>query len=142
MAERISDQLPHQRIRNNIIDYLELAASVDEQRRFERDVPMACVPNEMINLWEDAVISTDVEWYSGPVFSPDENAAIRAFHIVWDQVADETPDPMPPSIEALIGTEPWDRLAVAAREALSVFAVRGRFNAETEEPLGILERAR
>ena len=142
MAEDISDQLLRQRKRNNIIDYLEMASSPDEQRQFERDVPIACVPNEMINLWEDSVTSTDLEWYSVPVFSIEENAAIRAFHTVWKQVADETPNPMPRSIEALIGTGIWDRLATAAIDALSVFGVRGRFSGDYEEPLKVLERVK
>lgn len=141
MTERISDQLLRQRIRNNVIDYLEMAASADEQRQFERDVAIACVPGEMINLWEDAVPDTNWEWYSVPVFSTDENAAIRAFHVVWEQVADETPNPMPRSIEAFIGTRAWDRLAGAATEALSVFVVRGRFSGDNEEPLDVLEKA-
>ncbi|WP_374471198.1 hypothetical protein [Phenylobacterium sp.] len=142
MTESISDQLLRQRIRNNIIDYLEMAASADEQRQFESAVPVACVPDEMINLWEDSVTATDWDWYSQPVFTPEENSAIRAFHKVWEQVADETPDPMPRSIEDLIGTEPWDRLAQAAQKALSAFTRRGRFSGDNEEPLEALEANR
>jgi hypothetical protein len=37
------------RVRNNIMDYLELASSPSEQRDYERRVPIAHVPNEMIN---------------------------------------------------------------------------------------------
>ena len=128
-----SPQLLRQRIRNNIIAYLEIAASVDEQRSYERNVPIAQVPNEMINQWEDSVDSNDFGWYCPPVFSAEENAAIRQFHEVWNQVADETPNLMPYTIEAAISTEPWSRLVNAAQLALAVFERRGRFDSEVEE---------
>jgi hypothetical protein len=128
-----SPQLLRQRIRNNIIAYLEVAASVEKQRIYERNVPIAQVPNEMINQWEDSVDSKDFDWYCAPVFSPEENMAMRQFHEVWNQVADETPNPMPYTIEALIGTEPWSRLMNAAQLALAVFERRGRFDSEVEE---------
>jgi hypothetical protein len=59
--------------------------------------------------------------------------AIRAFHDVWLAVADETPEWMPHTIEALIGTPVWNRLMVAARDTLQVLSLRGRFNEQTEE---------
>ncbi len=49
------------RVRNRVIEYLELAASPGEQRRYEAAVPLVHVPNELINQWED--------WVHG---SPDE----------------------------------------------------------------------
>jgi len=116
------------RIRNNIIDYLEVASSAAEQRDYERRVPMAQVPNEMINWWEDCVPAKDFDWYSEPEFSPEEQAAIKRFDAVWDSVAEDTPETMPSSIDALIGTAVWQRLIDGAAEALSVFRVRGRIS--------------
>jgi hypothetical protein len=133
----ISEQLVRQRVRNNIIDYLEVAASAAEQREYERNIIEAkspgIVPVEMIEQWADQVREADFDWYCGPVFSAEENAAIREFHLVWDKVADDTPDPMPYTIEGLIGTEPWDRLMEAAGKALNVFEQRGRFSSDVEE---------
>jgi hypothetical protein len=131
--QKISRQLVHQRIRNRIIEYLEIAASTEEQRDYERRVPIAQVPNEMINMWEDVVHADNWDWYSRPVFSIEESEAIRAFHDVWLAVADETPEPMPHTIELLIGTPAWNRLMVAARDTLQVLSLRGRFDEETEE---------
>jgi hypothetical protein len=116
------------RIRNNIIDYLELASSPDEQREYERRVPIAQVPNEMINQWEDCVPDADFDWYCEPEYSLDEQDAIRRFHQIWSSVADETPDEMPPTIGALIGTPVWQRLTDGAGEALRVFRARGRID--------------
>jgi hypothetical protein len=50
-----SERLIEQRVRNRIIEYLELAASFEEQRRYEQDVPIAYVPYEVINQWGDQV---------------------------------------------------------------------------------------
>lgn len=134
MAERqISRQLLQQRIRNRIIEYLEIASSAEKQREYERRVPIAQVPNEMINMWADVVDPGNLDWYSEPVFSDEENHAVRSFHDVWSDVADATPDPMPHTIEALLGTPTWNRLMVAASEALQVFAERGCFNEDVEE---------
>ena len=131
MADRsVPRQLLQQRVRNGIMDYLELAASAEEQRSYERRVTIAPVPNELINQWEDWVRFDDLDWYVAPVFSPDETEAIRAFHDVWLAVADATPEPMPHTIDALIGTPVWDRLMTAAQAAFIVFEKRGRFDQE------------
>jgi hypothetical protein len=127
-----STQLLQQRARNGIMDYLALAASADEQREYERRVSIANVPDEVINQWEDWVREDDLGWYAPPVFSHEESEAIRRFHDVWDGVADETPNPMPDSIDLLIGTPAWNRLMAAAQVALDVFLKGGRFDQDVE----------
>jgi hypothetical protein len=128
----VSKRLLQQRVRNRIIEYLGTAASAEEQREYERDVPIAQVPNEMINQWEDWIPDGDLDWFSPPVFSPEESEAIRSFHKVWLSVADETPNPMPHSIELILGTPAWNRLMDAAHLALSVFEKRGYFDEDVE----------
>jgi len=130
-----SSQLLRQRIRNNIIAYLEVASSALEQREYERKVPIAQVPNEMIDRWEDSVQPNDFAWYSEPVFTREENQAMRDFHAIWNEVADATPNPMPYSVELLIGTPIWDRFMSAASIALDVFMRRGRLDDDVEEEL-------
>jgi hypothetical protein len=133
MADQpISRQLLQQRVRNRIMDYLQLAASADQQRDYERRVPIAQLPSEMINQWEDWVRDDDLNWYAAPVFSQDESEAILTFHDVWSAVADETPNPMPHTIDLLIGTPVWNRLMIAAQAALAVFEKRGRFDEQVE----------
>jgi|tagenome__1003787_1003787.scaffolds.fasta_scaffold20832575_2 hypothetical protein len=131
MEERVPRAVLKLRIRNNIMDYLKLASSPSEQRDYERRVPIAHVPNEMMNQWEDCVPDQDFKWYSQPEFSANEQAAIERFSQVWESVADETPDPMPDSIESLIGTAVWQRRVEAAKDALSIFLVRGRISETT-----------
>ncbi len=132
MSETISLHVLKLRIRNNIIGYLETASSVDEQRLYEKRVPVACVPDEIINQWEDCVPDADFDWYCEPEFSLDEQDAIRRFHGIWNSVADDTPKKMPTTVEALIGTPVWQRLIDGAGEALQVFRKRGRTDEESE----------
>lgn len=120
-----------QRIRNRLIEYLETASSYKEQHEYERNVPIAHVPDEIINQWEDWVDGARLDWFEEPVFSPREQEAIRTFHAVWDGVAKDTPKSLP-SLSALVGTEPWERLQRAAVRALAVFAVRGKFDEERD----------
>ena len=114
------------RVRSNIMDYFELASSPEEQRDYERQVPSAQVPDEIINQWADCVGEADFDWYSVPEYSADEQAAMRRFHLIWNSVANDTPDVMPHTIDALIGLPVWQRLIDAAEEALRVFEKRGR----------------
>lgn len=120
-----------QRIRNRLMEYLETASSYEAQREYERNVPIAHVPHEMINQWEDWVDGAKLDWFEEPVFSSREQEAIRTYHAVWDSVAKDTPKTLP-SLSALIGTEPWERLRQAAEMALGVFAVRGKFDEERD----------
>jgi hypothetical protein len=48
-GERVAEQ----RVRNRIIEYLELAASLAAQADYDSAVPIAHVPYEVINQWED-----------------------------------------------------------------------------------------
>ena len=118
-----------QRIRNRIIEYLEMASSYEEQREYERNVPIAHVPSEIICQWEDWVRGGRLDWFREPVFSAAEQTAIREFHLIWRSVADDTPKMLPP-LSDLIGTEPWERLRGGAELALKVFQPRGKFDEE------------
>jgi hypothetical protein len=120
-----------QRIRNRVIEYLTLASSYQMQREYEASVPNAIVPDEIINQWEDLVNEETLHTFTEPVVSHAERIAIQNFHSIWNSVAENTPDPLPP-LNQLIGTEQWERLRVAAQEALLVFAVRGTFGEATE----------
>ena len=53
--DKPSRRVVDQRVRSRIIDYLELARSFEAQQEYERDVPIAHIPYEVINQWEDWV---------------------------------------------------------------------------------------
>jgi hypothetical protein len=120
-----------QRIRNRVIDYLELAASFEEQLDYQKNVPIAHVPDEIINEWDDCASLSFQPDFIEPVFSASEQQAVRQFHAVWDAVANETPDPLP-ALESLQLTPEWIRLRDSAKVALSIFQIRGRLSDDVE----------
>ncbi|MEZ4222601.1 MAG: hypothetical protein R3B13_16795 [Polyangiaceae bacterium] len=117
-----------QRIRNRIVEYLELASCFDDQREYQARSPVH-VPNEVINQWEDWV--RDPNDFAPPVFSAAECDAIKRYHAIWEDVANTTPVPLP-SLEDCMHMPQWQRLREAALDALTVFRVRGRLSENVE----------
>lgn len=124
-----TERVVQQRVRNRIIEYLELASSFESQREYQEVAPVH-VPHEVVNQWEDWVRSPD-DPLGEPVFSSAERAAVRAFHRVWQSVADSTPRRLP-DLEVLFGSPEWQLLRQAAADALAIFAVRGPLSEEDE----------
>jgi hypothetical protein len=114
-----------QRIRNRIIEYLELASSFDEQAEYQSAAPNIHVPSEVLNQWADWVSGDWREYIAAPVFTSDEIEAVARFHDVWSGVCDATPDDLP-DLQDLVGTMPWRQLAAAASSALAAFHPNGR----------------
>jgi hypothetical protein len=127
-----SRRLVEQRIRNRIIDQLELAGSFEEQRQLGRTVPFVHVPYEVINGWADWVPADGWPLVGSPgVFSREEIEALRAFNTVWDEVAGEMPDDYP-SLDEVQVMAAWSRLRDAATAALASFRPRGRLPEDRE----------
>ena len=111
-----------QRIRNRIIEYLELASSFDAQTRYHAAAPGVRVPNEVLNQWEDWA---DGDWLQyEPAFTPDEIGAMRRFQRVWEDVCNATPSDLP-DLDELLPTPSWRQLAAGAEQALAVFMRSG-----------------
>jgi hypothetical protein len=124
MSGPVSKRIVLQRLRNRIIESLELAASHDSQLEYQKSAPLIDVPAQVINLWEDFVGDDWRQHYTaGEVFTAREIDAIASFHPVWDEIAQQAPD-LP--LDALIHTPAWLRLAKSAMAALEVFLERGR----------------
>lgn len=126
MSTSIDPILLAQRVRNRIIEVLELYASYEEQNAYQRAVPFVHVPAEVIVQWED--------WVSNPAFgaelassaySPEEVEALRRFDAVWEEVCESTPDPLP-ALAVLQQSLPWLHLREAATECLATMNKRGR----------------
>ncbi|WP_217577839.1 hypothetical protein [Mesorhizobium sp. GbtcB19] len=128
----ISDILLNQRYRNQLIGYFEWVSSYDEQRRYQAAVPYVHVPNEAFNQWDDWASDGVLERYVEPVFSVEEQQALRNYRAVLNSVCDDTPQLLPP-LEQLMETEPWERLRLAAKKALKIFMRRGTFDWEVEQ---------
>jgi hypothetical protein len=111
------------RVRNRMIEVLQLTSDFNAQTEYQRKVPVAQVPNEVINQWED--------WYHhdptilvDSVFTDEERRAVVEFDRVWNVVSDATPDPLP-DLQTTQSLSQWHDLRDAARQALSTFMKRG-----------------
>jgi len=115
-----------------VIENLEPAASFEAQAEYGRTTPIVYVPREVINQWEDWVV-TDRRHDADPpgVYTPDEVQALGAFHAVREAAADALPDNYPSLAEAQALSE-WEQLRQSAQSALQVFARRGRMSEDQE----------
>lgn len=127
-----SNRLIEQRIRNRIIEYLELASSFEAQHAYQRDT-IAFVPAEMIDQWEDWNPVDQSRWPGrlAEPYSSDEIEAMHTFHAEWLWVVEHTPRPLP-DLAAVQDDPAWDRLRQAAAAALSAFESRGRLPEDRE----------
>lgn len=127
-----SRRVVEQRVRNRIIEYLELASSFDAQQQYERDVPIAHIPYEVINQWEDWVHKDPREGRDlSDVYDGAEVESMCQFHAAWEDAASAVPDNYPPLSEVQALPE-WERLRETARSALSVFMMRGKMPEDHE----------
>ncbi|TRC85060.1 hypothetical protein FJV76_30915 [Mesorhizobium sp. WSM4303] len=128
----ISDILLNQRYRNHLIGYFEWVSSHEEQRKYQAAVPYVHMPHEAFNQWEDYASDRILRYYVEPVFSVEEQQALRDYRAVLNSASEDTPQILPP-LEQMIGTEPWERLRAAAEKALEIFMRRGSFDWEVEQ---------
>jgi len=128
----MTDLVVVNRIRSQIIGYLELVSSLDEQAEYQLAAPHINVPNEIIDQWEDWVHNDWRSYIAEPVFSPGEVGAVSKFYAAWSAVIAATPDPLP-SLETLWTSVEWQHLASAAAEALAIFRVRGHIPDYSDE---------
>lgn len=119
------DRIEQARYRANLIEHLRLLASADEQRVYQRSVPVAQVSAELFESWYDLVPDQQaIENFQLPVFTPEERQALREAHTAVERVADRMAKPLP-AIDDFIDTPLWRELASAAAVALEVFDSRG-----------------
>ena len=127
MADRSPRDVVDTRIRNRIMEYLQLVSSAAQQKDYQRRVPDVNVPTELICSWEDWMpVEEGAQGFAPPVYSAEECEAIGRYGRSWEAVAAATPEEIP-SLEEFIGTPEWRRLKQTAEEALSVFQRRGVF---------------
>lgn len=127
-----TDRLIEQRVRNRIIEYLELAASFEEQRRYERAVPIAHVPYEVINQWDDWVWTDPASnTYNLDIYAAAEVDALCHFWETLAKVSDAVPDNYP-ALSDVQATPEWMLLRETAERALEVLMKRGKLPEDVE----------
>lgn len=122
--EDISQQLLYQRLRNRVIELLEMHSS------FEDIAALGAF--EMINMVDDWL---PLDYSEAPkVFSEKEKEVVSQF-IEFAEVAAEATNSDTWDVEYFKGAEEWVRLSEFSKNALAIFEKRGRFSEETEEHL-------
>tara|TARA_R100000027_G_scaffold61790_1_gene53400 strand:- start:600 stop:1049 length:450 start_codon:yes stop_codon:yes gene_type:complete len=128
MSEDVSAQVVEQRVRNRMIEYWEWVSSSTAQSEYQQRVSYVSVSNEAINQWEDCqVYESPVGHYRLPVFTEEEAAMLERFNGVWNEVAEATPDPLPP-LEELAGNHHWKLLIQESKAAYDLFMIRGKLD--------------
>lgn len=122
VMEEISQQLLYQRLRNRVIDLMEVHSSIEDIARFGA--------YEMINLIDD-ILPLDYDEAPG-VFSEKEERAVAWFLELAESAAEAT-DEDSWDTEWFENSQEWMKLSRFARHALTVFSERGRFSEEYEE---------
>ena len=125
-----SKRLVLQRVRNRIIEYLELASSFDAQRQYEFQVPIAVVP-EIVDSWEDSVVEGWEATFVAPVFSKDERVAVARFDKTLSDITASLPD-QTPDLSEVQRSVSWSRLRDVAADALAVLVKRGKLSEDIE----------
>ncbi len=119
------------RVRQHIIEYLEVAASFDEQRAYQARSPDVDVPAEVLHQWEDWLTDDWQTRYADPVFSDNERAAMVEYQQIIDPLANGAVDTSP-GLGLLCETPHWQALRREAQAILAVFMVRGKLTEQVK----------
>jgi hypothetical protein len=104
------------RIRENILDSLDLWTSKDKQIDYQKRVPIAQVSAELFCYWEDVYHPEDK--YFMQAFNDQERLLLAYFHRTFTKISDATPKVLP-YIDKFVQTEEWKKLNLAAIETLN-----------------------
>lgn len=127
MDDAISGRLVAQRLRNRVMEALEILADGDEGLR-------AVGAQEYFSDFFDFVDDdAPHDWRALSTYTDEEVALIDAVLVGMLAALESTASLR---TEEAIATTGWpERIAPIAREALAVMAARGRFDEEREEPV-------
>lgn len=114
---------PPKVIRHGIRELLALLADPERQRAYERNVPIAHVPAELVCMWFDDLYQSDDAAFRR-AFSAPELAALEEFDRAYRLVADEL-EPLPATVKDLHAHPAWGRVSPAASAALSMIDSEG-----------------
>jgi len=120
--EHVSNRLLHQRLRNRVIELLDLHSCPDAVSRFGA--------HEAINLVDDFL---PLDFHDAPgIFSEAEQLAITSFLILVDRASDVT-DTDHLTTDWFTDSPEWGALSNFSRRTYNLFMVRGVSNEERED---------
>ena len=126
-SPRPSERVLLQRVRNHLIDYLEIAASFQAQQEFQAQSPQLHVATEVLEQWADWVSPNWQQELKAPTFSESERDAITQFQAIWQDTHNNLVRPLP-VLEYIQIAPAWQQLRVAAETCLQVFMQRGKLS--------------
>ena len=118
----ISITLLHQRLRNRIIEILKMISLPSYVVKLGTD--------EVLELWYDFVDDQKLETYIEPIFTREEQEAIKRFHNLLELHYDAIPSTY--SLAELQGCLSWELVLSAAKKELALFMQRGYMDEEVE----------
>lgn len=119
-----SDQIIMQRIRNRLIEYLDMVITFEADPVFDFD--------SLINMWEDWVSRPIADGYfTNPAFTTEEVEALRSVDSAWDAFCEATPKSMA-GLEPWIHLPQWRAFVESSQGAFQVFSIRGRHPEDQE----------
>ena len=124
--DEISQQIIYQRLRNRVIEVLDLYCSFHGIAKFGAF--------EAINIAED-FLPLDFE-QTPNVYSQKEKDAVSEFMELWEIAADATHENTQDAAWLESSVE-WVRLSNSAKRGFRIFSERGRFSEDYEEELPI-----
>ncbi|PHN07141.1 hypothetical protein [Flavilitoribacter nigricans] len=104
------------RIRQNVLDILDLWASKDHQLKYQESVPIAQVSAELFCQWADDLYHPESTQFK-MAFSEKERAILTDFDKKFNYISDNTLKNLP-DIENFVKTSEWKFINQAAIETL------------------------
>ena len=96
-------------------DLLRLIADPERQLGYERDVPIANVPAELVSMWFDDHYHPDEAWFE-EIFSSDERDVLARFSDRYEQRVPGLPSQR--GVESLHASPQWTEVVFEAKAAL------------------------
>lgn len=108
-------------VRGAIVSHLELLADLEQQLAYERDVPNADVPAELVCGWfDDSYLPDSPAVHAG--FREQERAALSDFSARFRSVVAGLPRESRMPLRVWHGTAEWSEVVLAAQAALARLA--------------------
>ena len=104
--------------RDGAIELLELLSSLEAQSDYEKNVPIADVPAELVCMWFDDFWHPDDTLKKH--FQPYELAALEDFHRFYEARVDDLPS-LTKGLEGLHSSPKWLEVVEKASQTLKIF---------------------
>jgi hypothetical protein len=102
-------------LRDKVRELLALLASEGEQLDYERQVPIADVPAELLCMWFDDTYHPGPGWHAE--FTSGDMEALARFHTVYESLAERLPSTQG-TVRTWLADPSWRKIMNAAAVAL------------------------